>query len=184
MAGGKPDTPIQTQVVSGANRVPSSGGAKVTVACNLPHGIYLRAFEMVEEVEQVMGGGTRIMKVGRPVGEPIRINGVAHEIDKAPRAHMFFGYALTYGVDKDMWDNWFEANRNSHMVKNKCIFAYENKQDTKDACRDYEGTRSGMEPFLPDGDLRGPRPAQSSISTPVREEEQAQRAKVQKAIGV
>ncbi len=140
-------------------REPSSAGAKVTVACNLPAGLRIRNFRMIPSRELVMGGGSREVNIAEHVGEDIIVHGVAVEMGKAPRCTIVGGYALTPGVDKDAWDAWLADNENSPMVRNKCIFAYERPGKTEDAARDMKGTRSGLEPFKKDGDPRRPRPA-------------------------
>lgn len=166
--------PAQTQVMGGVDRPKTSAGAKVTVACNIPNGIRIRAYRMVPDREPVLGGGVRDTTRAEPVSESILIRGTAHEIDKAPRAPIVAGYALTSGVDKDIWNNWYEANKDSHLVKNRCVFAYEDRDDTVAAAKENEGTKSGLEPFNPDKDERAPR-SRSNIAPPRPEDEQRER---------
>lgn len=147
----------QTRTEQAPTLEPSSAGAKVTVACNLPHGLQLRPCRMVASRELVMGGGSRDIKIAEPVGEPILIYGAATEGGKLPLAPIVAGYALTHGVPKDAWDQWIADNRDSAMVRNGCVFAYESPDDTQAEAREREGTLSGLQPFLPDGDPRAPR---------------------------
>ena len=52
-------------------------GEKVTVACNLPNGLILQLYKMVEFRENVMGGGSRISSIAQKMGDPVRLNGTA-----------------------------------------------------------------------------------------------------------
>lgn len=153
--------PVQPDVKQRRGRKPESAGAKVTVACNLPAGIRMRAFKMVPFTEPVLGGGVRTTEIAEPVGDDILINGVSVAFGMAPQHRIVAGFALTEGVDKEVWDNWHQANINSPMVKNGCIFAYERPGETEDAAKDHRGQRSGLEPFQKDKDPRRPRRPQN-----------------------
>lgn len=158
----------QTQVASGPTRPVSSAGAKVTVACNLPHGLLLRVFKPTKQRVVVGVGRTEEIDSFEVEGLPVHIFGTAHEVGKAPRAPVIAGYALTKGIDKDFWDAWLQANKDSLMVKNKCVMAYERKDDAADAAKDNRGRVSGLEPFNPDGtDPRRP-VNRAELSTPVK----------------
>jgi hypothetical protein len=131
----------------------SRSGAKVTVACKLPAGLVIRAHKLCRESEAVMGGGTRDYDVYRWSGEEkdeAHIFGNATPFGKAPKCLIIGGYALTPNVDKDIWDNWFEANRNGAMVKNGLIFAYEKPDHAQAEALNRENVLSGMEPIDPD----------------------------------
>lgn len=151
----------QAAVKQAAGRKPSSAGAKVTVACNLPAGIRIRNFKMVPSTEPVLGGGVRETVIAEPVGEDILINGVAVAFGFGPRHRIVAGYALTEGVDKESWDAWRQANINSAMVKNGCVFAYERDDRAVDAAKDHQGARSGLEPFVPSDDPKAPKDPRS-----------------------
>jgi hypothetical protein len=168
------DPQLQTQAQQGAARQPSSAGAKVTVACNLPHGLRLRVFNMAKSRELVMGGGSRDVRIAEPVGEPILIHGIATEVGKLPRAPIVMGYALTHGVDKETWDAWLADNKTSAMVRNRCVFAYERTADAEDAAKELKGQLSGLQPFAIDGDPRAPRP-RGELSSVTQDDEQRAR---------
>ena len=57
-------------------QVPKSSKT-VTVGCKMPGGLVLRLFQMNTEHEQVMGGGSREVKVARMKDKAVRINGCA-----------------------------------------------------------------------------------------------------------
>lgn len=168
------------KAVQGPARQPSSAGAKVTVACKLPHGLRIRAFEFVTENEPVMGGGIKEVRVARPRGEPILINGTAFPFGQVPNYRIVAGYALTEGVDKDTWDAWLEDNKNSAMVRNGMIFAYEKTAEAVDAAKDHRKLKSGLEPLHLDSDgqlddPRRPRPANGALTKVGTEEKLAER---------
>ena len=178
----QPTRTVQTQVLGGVDRPKSSAGAKVTVACNIPSGIRIRPYRMVPATEPVMGGGVRETQRAEPIGEGVLIKGPGHEIDKAPRAaivgktDLAQGYAITTGVDKDLWDNWYSYNKDSQLIRNRCVFAFEKRNDTLAMARESEGTLSGLEPFTPDIDPRRPR-VRAELSAVTSEEDQRERRK-------
>jgi hypothetical protein len=51
------------------------GAATVTVACKMPHGVWLQLHELVECTEPHPALGTRQVKQARKVGEPIMVKG-------------------------------------------------------------------------------------------------------------
>lgn len=121
----------------------------VTVACKLPNGIFLRVFDMVETQEPVMGGGYRTVKMAREKGQRVRLNGFSHAQNRAPNSPIREGFALTYGVDKDLWDLWKSQNADTDMVKNGLVFAHEKDANTLAEIREKKDTRSGLERLDP-----------------------------------
>lgn len=137
---------------------PSRSGATVAVACNVPQGLLLQLYEMEESSEQVMGGGWRSVRRAKKVGTPVRIRGPAIPIGFAIRKRIVGGYAITRGVDADFFNTWLEQNKDSDVVRNRCIFAH--KSDTDGMAREHRGVTSGYEPLDPKGDPRRPKPRQ------------------------
>jgi hypothetical protein len=74
-----------------------------------------------------------------------------------PRPQMATGYALTHNVSKDLFDSWLAENKDSAMVKNRLVFAYEKTDSVKDAAKDCKGVDSGLGPLIPDADRRMPK---------------------------
>ena len=128
----------------------SDAGAKVTVACKLPAGIVMRAYVPGTEPEVVLGGGTRDRTVFRPTGEEAVIFGTAAPFGQAPKCNVVAGFALTPNVKKDLFDNWYSANKDGALVKNRLIFAYESLDRVQDRARESEKAISGFEPIDPD----------------------------------
>ena len=162
------------QVVQGPSRQPSSAGAKVVVACKLPHGIRMRAFQMMTEREQTPMGA-REVQIARPCGEPILIHGNAIPFGAIPAFKISRGFAMTEGVDRDTWANWFEANQTSDMVRNGLIFAEDTIERAVAKANEMAAVRSGLEPFRKEGDPRAPRSVRGEVGKVEQEDEQASR---------
>jgi hypothetical protein len=155
-------------------RPKSSAGAKVTVACKLPAGIVIRPYRWITRNENVMGGGSREVREAVTAGAPVVIRGYASKQNEAPRGPIVGGYALTFGVDKEIWDQWLEANRDSDMVRNELVFAHESREVAMAWAKEHEKTVSGLERMNPDGDPRAPR-APANVGNPTEEEERAKK---------
>jgi hypothetical protein len=167
---------MQSQAVQGAARAPSSAGDKVTVLCKLPHGLRIRNFKMVDRTEQGIGGISKDVKIAEVVGEHILINGNACEIDKRPRCVILEGgYAVTTGVDRDSWEAWLRDNRDAAYVRNGLVKAVDSMDAAEGFDADNEAARSGLEPFMIDGDPRAPRSSNPNLSSVAREDDQAKR---------
>jgi hypothetical protein len=125
----------------------------VTVACKVPNGLRLRLHTMEETTEQVMGGGSRKVKVARHTGDVVVINGNSHPQNAAPRAQIVDGldngYALTPNVPKAFWGQWLEQNKNIDMVRNGLVFAHDEHRSVEAEAREKKDVRSGMERLDP-----------------------------------
>lgn len=149
---------MANQMQQHQNHQQASAARTVTVACNLPHGITLRAFRPVKIQQPVMGGGLREVTEYQDTGSRFQVRGNA--VPAMPEKAFRFpeianGYALTAGVPAELWEEWLKANKDSPMVANGCIFAVE-RDAAGQAKREGERT-SGLEPINPDGDIRMPR---------------------------
>jgi hypothetical protein len=165
----------EKQVVQGPSRQPSPAGAKVVVACKLPHGIRMRPFKMMPEREQTPMG-TREIQIARPCGDAILIHGNAVSFGAIPAFKIVRGFALTEGVDRDTWRNWFEANQTGDMVRNGLIFAEDTVERAVSRANECGKLLSGLEPFRKEGDPRAPRSVRPEVGKISQEDEQASRA--------
>lgn len=132
-------------------------GEKITVACNLPNGLILQLYKMVEFRENVMGGGSRISSIAQKMGEPVRLNGTAVPFGKIPRFPIEGAFALTPNVDKDFFDEWMRQNAELELVKRGGIYSASTTERARDLALELTGepeARSGLEPMLPDKDPR------------------------------
>lgn len=151
------------QVVQRDSAQPEHAGAKVRVYCKLPGGVRMRLFKMVERSEPVLGGGYRDFKVAEPLDMEVVAYGGATRVGERASHVIIGGYGVTPGVDKEFWDAWLEANKNTPMVKNGLIFAAERPELGDGEARDRETIRSGLEPMDPGSrgdfsdDARAPR---------------------------
>ena len=91
----------------------------------------------------------------------------------ASRARIVSGYAVTDGVPKDLWEAWIEAHKNSAVVKNHCIFAYEKPGMGDGDAREHKEALTGLEPFQPDTDPRRPRPRNPNTGPVTRADTEA-----------
>lgn len=145
---------VEVNVAPDANR----SGETVTVACKMPHGLILRGFRKTTVQVPVLGGGFRDAMEYEPDGRRVTIFGNAAPQNGAPRTRVVCGFALTDGVDKDMWDEWLKANQDLPAVKNGLVFAYSALAEAADAAKERgENLKSGFERIDPTGDPRTPR---------------------------
>ena len=121
----------------------------VTVACKLPHGLFLRLFKMVEYSEPVMGGGSKIVPRAEQIGGAVTIHGYAAPFGKPPVAQVVGGYALTPNVDADFFAEWLKQNADHDVVKNNLIFANEKPESVHGKAKGRESIRNGLEPIDP-----------------------------------
>jgi hypothetical protein len=127
-----------------------TGNGTVTVACKLPHGVWLRVFKTEDWDEPVMGGGYRKTTRAVELAEHrVLIGGVAAPFGMSPASPMSFGYALTHNVPAQVWEKWVEDNRDSDIVRKKLIFAFAKDADVIAATREHETVKSGLEPLDP-----------------------------------
>lgn len=124
-------------------------GPTVTVACKLPGGLLVQLCEMEEVAEQVMGGGSRMVRRARRVGPLVKLNGFANPVNDKPKTLTYGGYGLTYGVPKDLFEEWLAQNADLDAVRTGLVFAFDEPDDAKEAAVERKETRSGLEPLDP-----------------------------------
>lgn len=122
----------------------------VTVACKMPHGLVCRLFRMVDNPEPLPGGGTKNVK--RAMVQPeltFKLNGylVPAKRDEPPPPAMPSAFALTHGVDKDLFDEWLKQNKDLDLVRAGLVFAYEDENETKAQVKDSKSLKCGLEPL-------------------------------------
>lgn len=127
----------------------------VTVACKMPNGLILRAFEMVERDEPVMGGGYKTVKYASQRGEAVTINGPAAPFGAPPKVTTAGGYALTSNVDASFWDAWLAQNAELDAVRNGLIFAMPRQDSAGKEAENRAKIKSGLEALDPEKPMRG-----------------------------
>lgn len=146
-----------------------------TIGCKLPNGFLMQAYKMEETHEPVLGGGSRKIKVAVPVNmQPIRIRGNGAPQGGVARGYVDGGYALTHGVSYQIAQEWFKANKDSALVKNKIVILHANERDAAAEARELSEVRSGLERLDPTmksqngqtvpSDYRWPRKASPNLS--------------------
>lgn len=135
---------------------PQRSGETVTIANKLPYTMTLRLHRATVQHENVMGGGTREVKVYEPTGEQITINGAGHPINAAPGKPIVGGYALTQGVSADFWRNWLAQNPDHDAVKNRLLFAMERQSHAEGVAQEQASIWTGLEPMTRGPDARLP----------------------------
>ena len=149
----------------------SDAGAKVTVGCKMPNGLIIRGYREVTVSIPVQNTGVmRDVKEfhwsGDTEKDQMTIFGTATPFGQMPKCLIIGGFAITSDVPKDLWDQWFAANRTGELVKRGLIFAFDRAADAQDHAKAHASTRSGLEPIdatapakkMP-GELRGIEPS-------------------------
>ncbi len=78
-----------------------------------------------------------------------KINGNA-VIAGMPTSHLIGGYALTRGVPRELWENWYSFFKDSPLVKSRSVFAHQRRPEVVAEARANRKTRSGLERIDPD----------------------------------
>lgn len=126
----------------------------VTVACALPHGFRMQLQEKVLIPAPSREDPSRKEELSRYAGKAIVINGPAPNRDHkrmmdGDAVPTSGGYALTFGVDKDLWDKWREQMKEWPPLVAGQVFAHEREDTVKGQARAGQSGPSGFEPFNP-----------------------------------
>ena len=126
----------------------------VYVGCKLPNGIILQLCAEEEYREPVMGGGTIVSKRYRRLPETYTLNGCSIDLARVAAGevpHLIVGGAgITPGIPRDFWEKWLEANKHSHLVRNKIVFAQRDEMSARSRAVELKDVRSGLEPIDPE----------------------------------
>lgn len=122
--------------------------ATVTVACKIPQGLRCRLHEK-RRVDEVTLGGTRTVEQFFATDKEFVVHGPAHGQNEGPRHLTVAGYAITRGIDKSLWDAWYEQNLELDAVQRNLIFAYESTDKAKDAAKEGRTIKTGLERLNP-----------------------------------
>lgn len=157
---------------------PKSSGAKVIVACKVGLAFIDLQLSKFEEVYENTQTGPRLVKQAKRFGVVVRIRGTAYPRGTPPagfpeRPKMAAGAALTYGIDKEFWDEWVRQNHLSPMVINNMVFADESEDRVVGRARELIGEVSGFDPVNPLKDARLPKSTNPGVSNIETEETRA-----------
>ena len=59
-------------------------------------------------------------------------------------------YALTHGVNAELWETWCKQHHDSPLLRNRSLFAHGADNEVQAEIKDNADTRSGLEPVDPD----------------------------------
>lgn len=156
---GEPAKAIEAAKAAAENSNGRTNTATVVVGCRLPFGLVLQTYTMVDASESVMNGPARDFQIARKTGHRYVLNGSRTRIGQDRSWEIVNGAGLTYGVPADVWDKWYEDNKNEPIVKNKIVFAHARVGEVKAIAKDASHIRTGLEPYDPKGnDPRKPKP--------------------------
>jgi hypothetical protein len=138
-----------------------TAGAKVTVASRLPMRFEMQTCKKRIEQRRHQNQCWR-EEIYFKDGPMHVINGTAYPNGTVPegfppRPEMVAGYALTHGVDAYLYDAWAIENKDTDMLRNKLVFAFEKLDSTKGMAKDCKDLDSGLGPLVPDTDRRMPK---------------------------
>lgn len=97
----------------------------VTVACKLPHGLW--------------------MEVNEP-GQP-SVKMLARGVNSSD---IIGGYGLTDNIPRDFWEAWYENHKALQFVQKNLIWAIKDRQSAQSKAKELAELRHGMEPLNPD----------------------------------
>jgi len=131
-----------------AEIAPATGTATVTVACKILSGMTCRIHEK-RKVTVVGLGHSKSEDQWFETDRVFTVAGPAHAQNEGPRHQNVGGFAITYGVPKDLWDEWRRQNNDLPAVRNGHILAYETADKAMDAAKERKGLKTGLERVNP-----------------------------------
>jgi hypothetical protein len=143
--------------------VKSHAGAKVIVASKIPQAVEL-FLEMPVDKEQRFQGSIWVEKVFVQAPNTPRyvIAGTSYPVGAPPEGMVWpdkprgaYGAAFTYNVDKDFWETWFALHRETEMVRNNLIAAFDDEASARAWAKEHEKADSGLEPISRATDSEG-----------------------------
>jgi hypothetical protein len=132
--------------------IPATGTAVVSVYCRWNPGIILRVGKMVKRTEMTAHGFRDYDQW--QMTRQFRVHGPAHPWGGVAKAPVIGGYAITQGVPKDLWDEWYNSNKESEMVRNRIIFASEQESYGNGQAHEQRSAETGIEPLSQGKDRR------------------------------
>lgn len=155
-----------------SNEQQVGNSAKVVVGCKVPNGMILRLFRMVTQQMPVMGGGLQRFEQSEPIpGKRIRVNGPGVPFGVMPNYVIRHNCAFTSNVDREFWALWVKQNHDHDAVVNGMIFAEDDEASAIAKAKEIEGVLSGLQPMVPDKDLRVPKLQNENLTDVETEDE-------------
>jgi hypothetical protein len=114
------------------------------MGCKIPNGLICTLFEKRTQSEATLGG-TRSVEQYFPTDKAFTLNGPGHPHNAGPGCQIANGFALTFGVPKDLADEWMRQNETLPAVRNGLIFCAKNRADSIDKSMSRKAQKSGLE---------------------------------------
>lgn len=89
--------------------------------------------------------GTYVVGCKIPTGLVIRGAGKQWRIKGARESSIIGGFGLTEGVPAEVWEDFARHHKDSKAIRNGAIFAVGDMQSARDAAKDHEKQKTGME---------------------------------------
>lgn len=161
-------TAVREEVEAPATHVEKRSAKFVIVGCKVPNGLALQLCQAREVAQQIMGGGTRLVKEFQRVGQVYEVVGPSYPVGQVPqgfprRPVIVGGYAITRNIPADFWQAWAEQNADTDIVRNKQLIAWPQMEDVEAEGKENAKRPSGLEPLNPDGDPRMARSANKNV---------------------
>jgi len=161
----KESSDVEGPAVASSTRKSAS---TVTVACKIPMGLELQLCRETTWFEDTPSG-SRERKRYEKVGATVIVRGPSYPVGTVPpgmppKPQIVGGYALTFGVNADFFEEWMAQNAQNPIVVNKMIFAHAKADATRSEARENRTRLSGLEPLVPDNDPRIPRPITTGVT--------------------
>lgn len=135
------------------SRLDGTSGDTVTVACKLPNGLVLQLEDPHDFMEPLPNGGNRPVRQWRRREESYTVRGCALNFEAMKRGMSMpaieGGYALTSGIPKEFWEQWWDTHRNDDYVRRGLIFAAGSEVEVRREAARNSSVR-GLDPIDPD----------------------------------
>jgi hypothetical protein len=152
--------PVERVISAKQDPEPTGGVGTKVVALKLPQGIMIQGGYWTE-TEELSFAGPRKVRSYRKAGPKVYIQGNVdtYEFQLSGRLPDMGGYVLTYGVNAQVWDQWFEVNKPDErrdieghlLISSGLIAAFDSEAAAVTWCRgaDRRDLRSGLERIDP-----------------------------------
>lgn len=172
--------PDQIPAAAGQIETPKRSGEQVVVGCKIGVAYIDLQLQKPNRVWENTQTGPREITIYQKTGNVVRIRGTAYPRGTPPegfpeRPVMVEGAALTFGVDKEFWDEWVKQNHLNPIVMNGMVFAHKNIDQVRGIAKETAANKSGLEPINPKGDKRMPKSTRSDVSNIETEETRAEK---------
>jgi hypothetical protein len=153
----------------------------VIVCCKIEGGLKLQLQRKLNKFEDSREG-PKPMSYNVFSGKAHYVHGPAYPRGVVPKGFpsappIEGGFAMTFGIPADFWEQWLEQNEKADFVTSGMIFAASSIEDAKAEAVEKQAIRSGLEPISTDEDKNGrmvdprlPKPLSTGIGHIAREQ--------------